>query len=577
MKNTLKTGEGGYVLITALIFFFAGGLVAVASISDGVLREIKTINNESLSRQGYFTSESALEDALYRVTSGKQMGTPETLTFASSTATVSVSTLFDASTRITSSAAAGQVMRSTEATVSGGNTIALNYVLQAGVGGIDLGPGISVIGDMYTSGSIRGGNASISGIAVAGEAATILVDQDNSLPTIPAQSISFGDSASTQDVAQSFRVSSSASLMGVRLYLKKVGNPTNATIKIVPNSGNRPNFWNPLASGTLSSSLVSTSYGWVDIVLTANPVLSEGTTYWIVIDGNPNASSYYVAAANSTYSDGQAKIGRGDWNSWGNTSPSGLDMYFTASTGSNSVGILGDDEWNRLSVGTAYANQVSFVNASEVIYCQSGGSNNKECDTSRADPVIEPEPILEDDIEAWKAEALAGGVVSSQSFGSSGGTIGPKKVNGNLSVSGGGQLQVSGTLWVTGNVSISGDATVSSADSSRSFVIVADGGISVSGGAQVIGSENSHLLLLSTSSANPAVSLSGGANDTAVAAPYGTVSINGGTNIRAVLAKHISIFGGAQVVYDPEMSLLNISGGTSSSGPLNIKSWKETQ
>jgi hypothetical protein len=577
--NTSTRRDGGYALITALLFFIAGGTAALATISDGVLREGKTIGRESLSKQGYFASESALEDAVYRIKSSKQMGSSGTLAVGVGTSTVSVSTLSDGTQQIVSSSRATDVIRKTSATVSGGNTVGFSYVLQSGVGGIDIGAGIQVIGDMYTTGSINGGsNSSISGMAVAAETATIGIDQNNSTPSIPTQSITFGAVSGSQDFAQSFQVSSNASLMSLRLYVKKVGNPSNATIKVTGNaSGNKPNFWNPIASGTLSSSLVSTSYGWIDITLTANPDLTAGTTYWIVIDANANASSYYVIGANSTYSDGQAKIGRGDTNSWGNTSPSGLDGYFAVMTGSNDVGITGQDEWNRLSVGTAYANQVSFVNASNIIYCQSGGSNNKPCDTTRANPIIEQAPFSQETIDLWKAEALAGGTVSTQSVGWAGSTLGPKKINGNLNVAGGGLLNISGTLWVTGTVTMSGGSRVKSASPTQSYTLVADGGINVSGGAEIQGSGTSYILLLSTGTADPTISLSGGANNTAIAAPFGGVSVNGGSSIRAIYAKRISISGGASVEYDPGMSSLNLSGGSSSGGALNIKSWKETQ
>jgi hypothetical protein len=68
-----------------------------------------------------------------------------------------------------SSAETSSVFRKTSATLSGGDTIGLDYALQSGVGGIDLGSGVEINGDVYTAGSIRAdSNASISGLAVAG-------------------------------------------------------------------------------------------------------------------------------------------------------------------------------------------------------------------------------------------------------------------------------------------------------------------------------------------------------------------------------------------------------------------------
>jgi hypothetical protein len=573
-----KRDQGGYVLIIALIFFLAGGVAAVATMSDGILRESKTVRSESLSKQGYFASESALEDAVYRIKSGRQMGSTGSLSVASSTASVTVSTAGDGSRNIVSSADTSSVFRKTSATLSGGDTIGLDYALQSGVGGIDLGSGVEINGDVYTAGSIRAdSNTSISGLAVAGEVASASVDQANDSPSVPTQSIVFGNANSTQDFAQSFTVSASKSVMGVRLYIKKVGNPSNATIKITASNGSSPNFNTSLTSGTLSSSLLSTSYQWIDIPLTANPVLDSSATYWIVIDANSNASNYYEIAANSSYANGQAKVGRGNNNSWNDTSPAGLDGYFNVSIGTTGVGVSGKDQWNRLSVGSAYANQVNFVNASDIIYCQTGGNNNKACDTSRVDPIVKTVPFPQASIDLWKSEALAGGTSTSRTVGSGGATIGPRKIIGNLSVSSGGTLRVSGTLWVTGSVTIDGGATVRSDDPAQSFSIVSDGLISVSGGAHVEGSSGSYILLLSTNAGASAISLSGGANSAAVAAPYGTVNVTGGTEIKAIYADHISISGGAQVQYNTGMSSLNLSGASLSGGTLNIKSWKETE
>ncbi len=576
-KILKKEGTGGYVLITALIFFLAAGTAVIAGISDGVVREMRTVRNESLSKQSYFASESALEDALYRIKGGKQIGSTEALAVASSSASVTIVDTDSDTKTVSSLADASGTKRNTQASVDITSGVSFPYAVQTGVGGIDLAAGVSITGDIYTSGSIRSsGAASISGLAVAAEKATIAVDQDNSTPETPTQSITFGNSTASQDMAMSFKISSTTSLMDISFYIKKVGNPANATVKITADSHGSPNFYNPLASGTVSSSFVSTSYDWEDITLTANPILTSGTTYWIVIDANADASSYYMMAANTSYLNGAAKVGRGDTGSWNNTSPSGLDAYFKASIGSNTIGIAGDDTYNRLSVGSAYANQVSFVNASGIIYCQEGGSNNKDCDTSRADPVVASLPVTDSLITSWKDEAAAGGTVTSQTVGWAGATLGPKKINGNLSVSGGGQLRISGTLWVTGTVSISGGASVTSANSSKSYAIISDSGISLSGGSDILGSANSHILLLSTSSADPAISLDGGANDTVLFAPNGIIRVSGGATAKAAAAKRLYVSGGATIIYDPAVSALNLSSGSASTTS-NIKSWKETE
>ena len=347
------------------------------------------------------------------------------------------------------------------------------------------------------------------------------------------------------------------------------------------NSGNSPSYSGVLASGTVSSSLVSTEYSWIDIPLTANQILNDNTTYWIVIDANVDASNYYIIAANTTYGNGQAKRGRTDTGSWSNTSPSGLDGYFKLTLGTSDVGIMGEDQYNDLTVGSAYAYSVNYVSGTGSIYCQTGGGNNKSCDTSRANPVVEPMPVSDATINLWKSEATAGGTpLSSQSVNWAGATLGPKKISGSLTVSGGGTLLVSGTLWVTGDITISGGAHVRSNNSAKSFAIVADGKITLSGGASIDGSAGSHILLVSTSNdPTQAITISGGANDTALYAANGGVRVTGGASVKAAAAEYLYISGGANVIYDPEMSSLNLTSDESngSAGSSNIKSWKESQ
>lgn len=575
MKNT----QQGYVLITALMFFLAGGIAVVAGLSDSVLREVRIVRNESTSKQSYYASESSLEDALFRIKVGKQISSTEAITVASSTATTTITKGVGDVQIITSIGDVFGTKRSLEATMDTTSGVSFPFLLQGGLGGIDIQNG-SIIGDVYTTGSIRGcGSCSISGQAVSAATATISIDQANSSPLPPSQSITFGNAASTQDFAQGFRVSDELSLVKIEVYIRKVGNPSNATIKIMTAQGNNPSASGVIASGTISSSLVTTGYTWIEIPLTANQILDDNTTYWIVIDANPDGGNYYVIGANSSYGNGQAKIGRTDWNNWSATSPSGLDGYFKLTLGTSDVGIMGEGQYNQLSVGSAYAYSVNSVSSTGSLYCQSGSANNKACDMSRTNPPVEPMPVSDGTINLWKNEALSGGTLTGdQSIGNTGATIGPKKIVGNLSVSGGGTLRVSGTLWVTGNVTINGGGHVRSNNSAKSFAIVADGKITLSGGGSIDGSTGSHILLVSTNTdPDDAITISGGANDTALYASEGGVTVTGGASVKAAAAKQLYISGGANVIYDPEMASLNLTSDESNAGVFNIKTWRESQ
>jgi Tfp pilus assembly protein PilX len=573
-----RKSSGGYALITALIFFLAGTTAVIAGLSDAVLREVRVVRNESTSKQAYFASESALEDAIYRIKESKAIGSSGSLDMESSSASITITAESDGTQKIVSLGDASGLKRIVEASLNIDQGVTLPFSLHGGLGGIDLEGGSTIMGDIYTTGSIRGcGTCDITGSAVAAGKSSSSLNQSNDEPSPPPNSLTFGNANATQDLAQSFSVSQSLSITALDIFVRKNGNPANATIRLVTDNSGSPSS-TVLSTGTLSSSLVSTAYTWQSIALSSNPILTAGTTYWIVIDANTNASNYYVAGGNaSTFTNGLTKTGRYNLSSWNATSPANLDMYFKLSIGSSEAGITGEDQWNMLTVGSAYAYQAAFVDTTGSLYCQIGTSNNKACNTSRGDPAIENFPISDVLITTWKAEAESGGTGSNLTVGSAGATLGPRKISGNLLVNGGGTLLVSGTIWVTGDVTITGGASVSPVNSSKSYAIIADGTITLEGGSEVTGSSDSHILLLSTSVIDPAVSIWGGADDTAVVAPYGGILIDGGASISAAAARHIRALGGSNIIYDPNMSQLDFDSGVSGGGGFGIKSWKETQ
>ena len=577
-KHNFKNNkEGGYAVMTALLFFLASTAAVVASLSDGAIREVRVVRNESFSKQSYYASESAAEDAAYRIKNNLLIGSTETMNLSSSSASVSITDNADGTKTVRSDGDASGTKRTTELLLNTNDTTTFPYALQSGVGGIDMDGSSHIEGDIYTTGSIRGcSSCSISGMAISSGVSSNILSEENSTPVPPGSSIIFGNANTTQDMSQSFTVSSALSLISIDLYIKKVGSPANATIRITTDNSGQPSS-TVLASGTLSSSLVSTNYGWQAVSLTAYPVLSVGTTYWIVIDANTNASSYYTIAANSAYANGIAKIGRYSNSSWNNTTPSGLDGYIKVYIGTNEEGVTGESEWNRLTVGSAYAHNVSFVNATGIIYCQIGNLNNKSCDTSRADPVIESNPVSQSNIDTWEAGASTSVHSGDYSLGgSASASLGPKKITGNMDIGDSANLNISGTIWVTGNLIFDGSSEIYPANSNENYVILVDGTVSLGGSARIFGSSSGHIVIVSKSSADPAITISGSADDTVVSAINGGLLVEGSGKVNVAAAKHISLTGSANVEYDPSVLDIDLSGG-SGGEEFDIHSWKEVQ
>lgn len=118
------------------------------------------------------------------------------------------------------------------------------------------------------------------------------------------------------DVAQSFTPSASQRIVKIELYLKKIGSPANATVRLVRDSSGSPST-NPadvLTAGTLNAAAVGTSYAWQTVVLTQKPTLSSGTRYWIVVDTSLDNADYLLQGGDAAagYAGGSAKRSA-DW------------------------------------------------------------------------------------------------------------------------------------------------------------------------------------------------------------------------------------------------------------------------
>jgi len=152
--------------------------------------------------------------------------------------------------------------------------------------------------------------------------------------------------------------------------------------------------------------------------------------------------------------------------------------------GTGSVG----DSWSYKAIGTSVAGN---------LYCQTGSQNNKACNTTHGIPPSVPLPFTQANIDAWKAEGTAGGIITGSTNCHGGfsngdchvdwanGTFGPGKITGNLIVDGGGTLTLTGTVWVVGTVTVTGGAHIvlPANFNQYSATLISDGWASLSGGS----------------------------------------------------------------------------------------------
>lgn len=584
----------GQALLIFLVFFLFTSLALIFGLVNPSTQAFQNAQETVRSRQSYLLAESGVEDVVYRLRSNKNVSSSETLTLDSTSATTTLTDLGSGQKQVVSLGNVSGRQRTVKVKVVTGSGISFNYGVQAGQGGLDLKGSSGIVGNVYSSGPITGcSSCYITGSAISANSTALSADQTNGVTGTPPNTIVFGNASGTQDLAQSFRLSAESPINKVQLYLKKTGSPSDATVRIATDTSGSPST-TYLASGVLSASLVTTSYGWINVVFTTNPTLTPDTTYWLIVDAASSSTKYYTIGANTTYVNGSAKIGQAG-GTWNNTTPSGLDAYFQFFLGGLTGSIIGGgSQWNQLPIGTvsgiAQAHTVNYVNVSGALYCQTGAGNNKACNSTLPDPVPQPFPISDANIVDWKEAAESGGTYTGSCTigGVTQLSIGNKKITcSTFQITASAVVTVTGPLWLTGNIIVDGAGVLKLASSygASSEAVIADGRITIGGSSPVNGSgtTGSYILMLSTSNcptssscgSSNAIDISGAAGAVVLYAADGTIKFSGSASAKEATGYRITLEGATNVTY--QSGLINPNFTSGPSGTYAIQSWQETQ
>ncbi len=201
---------------------------------------------------------------------------------------------------------------------------------------------------------------------------------------------------------------------------------------------------------------------------------------------------------------------------------------------------------------------------------------------------ILPLPISEAQIDIWEAEAVGGGILGSQTWSSGTRSMGPKKINGNLDMSGNAELVITGTLWVTGDIKLSNTSKIrlDVGYGSSSGVVIAGidesattGYIEIANSAQVLGSGSagSYIMLLSQKEGigSDAIKTSNSSVTAILYAGEGQIEISNSAALKEVTAYKLEINNSATVTYESGLANNNFSSGPG--GGYDILSWKEIE
>ncbi len=476
------------------------------------------------------------------------------------------------------------------------------YGVQVGAGGLVMGPLSSIDGNIYSNGSISAGNNTrVTGDVYVAGGTALTPDQEQ---TTQNTDYTFGDVATREAVAQSFKVGSTEVLNYISLYIKKFAEPNNATIYITEDDSGKPDI-TPLTSGTLYTGALSTSFAWIDIALESTPLLTSGETYWIVIDTLvPKITRYYIIGENidSSYADGTAKYSS-DWSGgiWNNTSSDftfktwmggidteidNLEIGFAVGQGNHTC----DDAHYATHHGDAHADKIINSEVECDAYYDSDPNDisatsvgrNKIPDSDAPPP--EPLPISDAKIQDWKGDAAAGGTFNgNRIIDGTTTSLGPLEITGDLEVINNAVLTLTGTIWVWGDIKFNNGATIKldSGYGSSSGTMLTDGQITVNNNCvfQGSGDEDSYILILTTNNSldtnSPAIAINNNAETVIFYAGDGLIKVGQNAQLREATAYQLELANGASVDYVSGLASASFSNGPGGIWTTQSSTWQE--
>lgn len=598
MKSKKNSGFAVFFVIVLILATISG---AVLIISTMALNENRLSLDIIGSTQAYYIAEAGVEDAIYRIKNNKSIVSPYTIEAGTAMATVTVTTIGNTKTIIVQGEKDNKIRNIRAVLNLDISEIDFFFGVQVGEGGLEMDNNSQVIGNVYSNGSIVGNSgATITGSVIVGGG----VEESASIQsTVCNQDQIVGQANPEIDFAQSFKAPFSGPLAKVSIYLKKVGSPGDRKVGIVADDSGSPDD-DELASGTLSSGLVSEDYGWVDIVFSSPFSLISGNMYWMVFDAKRSNNNYWVWCkdSNNGYGNGVGKYSQ-DWDDDPWTQINGdltFKAYFGAGiTSIDNVIVMEDVQVNTITnskiCGDAYYQSIDedsldFLNSPTNPTCPDPLTNGTAYPGS-SDPPISNMPISQANINDWKSDATAGGQITGDYTIISDVSLGPTKVTGDLlMIDNNKTLTVTGTIYVQGNIDLDNGSTIQCDPSYgiNSCVIISDGWIHIKNNGTFSGSGDpvSFLLLLTTSSCKGvsapnctdhygAVDLHNNAAGVIFYAADGMINLHNGVNITEATAYKLRIDNTATVTYN--MGLIDSSFSSGPGGSWQIESWNEIE
>lgn len=193
-------------------------------------------------------------------------------------------------------------------------------------------------------------------------------------------------------------------------------------------------------------------------------------------------------------------------------------------------------------------------------------------------------PLATSTIEGWKQDASDGTIISGDyTLDDTSETMGPTKIEGDLTVINNATLNLTGTLYVTGNINLDNNSLTKLDNDYDAYsgIIVCDGLISVRNNAAIQGSgqPSSYMMLLSTNSSldpnNPAIDVYNNAAGAIFYTSNGVLRLHNNIEVKEATSYKLALDNNAVIKY--EIGLENVDFSSGPSGGWEVQSWQEVE
>jgi len=591
-----KKNDHGFAAILVIVMLMSLVLIITFSLSMIITTKSRISKSLVLSARSYYAAESGIEDALLRImdinynwTAINSFNIDGAGVSQNITQTDDLTTIESLSSYYNNERKVKTELRMTV------DDIAFHYGVQVGKGGLTMGNGSSIVGNLYSDGSASGSGTITGDLIVA---TGMSLDANGTWDTYNDDLV-FGKNGKPTDIAMSFTPTVTGMLSQVSFYVKN-SSPAHGSgaIIIVEDNAGSPST-TVLAIDTFLSSKVGSSYGWASFSFSAPVSLTGGNTYWIIIDLNSENNKYFSTGRATGNANSVSKYSS-DWSGGSWTTDSAGDYEYKTWIGGLATSVDG------LTItGDAYAHDIKDCTITGDAYYQtiSGSTVSGTSYPGSPDSPVVALPISDSNIADWKADALAYGILDSSLCNIStdvaiegGKLICPAGFDPGTGVI----ITLKGSLWVEGNMTLENNniLVLDSSYGDKSGIVIVDspgneatsGKILIENNIIICGSQglnaaeddclesnDTYILMLSTHSgaATYAIEVRNNADGAIFYAHNGIAHIKNNADLKEVTAYELSLESNATVTY--ESGLANASFTSGPGGGWIINDWNEVQ